>query len=88
MWHFLCSGLHSLTQPSCTHALTTCSPYLWWQVGAIIAALWISYISDSRKVFLISALWGLFGWFATIVFVPDTTGLELKENDLMQVGAA
>eukprot|EP00798_Chlamydomonas_sp_ICE-L_P017379 gene17379-23681_t len=52
--------------------------------GAIIASLWISYVVDSKKVFLISALWGLFGGVATWIFLPDTTGLDLEEYDRMQ----
>ncbi|KAL6760417.1 proton/phosphate symporter, splice variant a [Haematococcus lacustris] len=54
------------------------------KLGAIIASLWISYIADQRKVFLVSALWGIAGWFFTTVWMPDTTGLELEEYDRMQ----
>jgi hypothetical protein len=35
------------------------------KVGAIISALWISYISDRQKVFLVSALFGLGGAIVT-----------------------
>ncbi|GFH15672.1 uncharacterized protein HaLaN_11941, partial [Haematococcus lacustris] len=54
------------------------------KLGAIIASLWISYIADQRKVFLVSALWGIAGWFFTTVWMPDTTGLELEEYDRVQ----
>jgi hypothetical protein len=54
------------------------------KLGAIIASLWISYISDSRKVFLISAIWGLGGAVVTWLWLPDTTGLELEEYDRLQ----
>ncbi|GAX75042.1 hypothetical protein CEUSTIGMA_g2486.t1 [Chlamydomonas eustigma] len=53
------------------------------KLGAIISSLWISYISDSRKVFLISAIWGLCGAIVTIIWLPETTGLDLEEYDRM-----
>jgi hypothetical protein len=58
------------------------------KVGAIISALWISYVdttsTGSGKVFLISALWGLVGAVVTWIWLPDTTGLDLEENDRLQ----
>jgi len=53
------------------------------KVGAIISAVWISYVSDNRKVFLISAIWGLCGAIVTFIWLPDTTGLDLEEYDRM-----
>ncbi|GAX73085.1 hypothetical protein CEUSTIGMA_g538.t1 [Chlamydomonas eustigma] len=53
------------------------------KVGAIISALWISYISDNRKIFLISAIWGISGAIVTFIWLPDTTGLDLEEYDRM-----
>jgi hypothetical protein len=53
------------------------------KVGAIIASLWISYVSDNRKVFLISAIWGVGGAIVTFIWLPDTTGLDLEEYDRM-----
>ncbi len=44
------------------------------KVGAIIASLWISYVSNNALVFLISAIWGICGAIATIIWLPDTTG--------------
>lgn len=37
------------------------------------------------QVFLISAIWGLAGAFVTLIWLPDTTGLELEEYDRLQV---
>jgi len=58
------------------------------KLGAIIATLWISYIDVSStgtgKVFLVSALWGICGAIVTIIWLPDTTGLELEEYDRLQ----
>ena len=54
------------------------------KVGAIIASLWISYITDKSAIFLISAIWGICGAFFTILMLPDTTGLDLEEYDRMQ----
>lgn len=62
------------------HGLAACMGKL----GAIIASLWISYISDSRKIYIISALWGIFGGVTTLLMLPDTTGLDLEEYDRWQ----
>jgi MFS family permease len=53
------------------------------KLGAITSSLWISYISDIRKVFLISAVWGLSGAIVTIIWLPETTGLDIEEYDRM-----
>jgi hypothetical protein len=59
------------------------------KLGAIISAVWISYTNTTSwgdgKVFLISAIWGLAGAVFTIIWLPDTTGLELEEYDRLQV---
>ena len=54
------------------------------KLGAIIASLWISYISNKWKIYLVSAMWGLGGAIFTIFMLPDTTGLDLEEYDRMQ----
>ena len=56
------------------------------KVGAIISAVWISYIAPQSQdqIFLISAMWALLGWFVTAIWLPDTTGLELEEYDRLQ----
>jgi hypothetical protein len=56
------------------------------KLGAIISALWISYIDTTNPltekwVFLISAIWGIGGAIVTYIWLPDTTGLELEEYD-------
>ena len=53
------------------------------KVGAIIAALWISYITDSARVFLISAMFGIGGAIGTILFLPDTTNLDIVHIDTL-----
>ena len=53
------------------------------KLGAIIAALWISYISDPSNVFLISAIWAIGGFAVTWLWLPETTGLDLEEYDRM-----
>lgn len=37
-----------------------------------------------RMVFLISALWAIGGLLCTLIWLPDTTGLDLEELDRMQ----
>ena len=50
------------------------------KLGAIVATIWIINITD-RQVFLISALWAVVGVFVTWMWLPDTTGLDLKALD-------
>jgi hypothetical protein len=54
------------------------------KVGAIIASLWISYIDDKRKIFLVSFVWAIGGMVVTWIWLPDTTGLDLEEYDRLQ----
>ena len=54
------------------------------KLGAIVASVWISFITDKSAIFLISAIWGILGAFFTLLMLPDTTGLDLEEYDRMQ----
>lgn len=51
------------------------------KAGAIIATVWIININDDRNIFLISCCWAVAGMAITWAFLPDTTGLNLKELD-------
>ncbi|CAL8468283.1 g7823 [Coccomyxa elongata] len=50
------------------------------KVGAIVAGLVLERISDQAK-FIVSAIAGIIGFVITILFVPDTTHLDLVELD-------
>lgn len=51
------------------------------KIGAIVSTIWIVNITAQQNVFLIAGLWALAGIFVTTVFLPDTTGLDVKELD-------
>lgn len=44
-------------------------------------------LTADRRVFLVSAVWAIMGAVITLVWLPDTTGLDLEEYDRMQVGS-
>ncbi|KAJ6002389.1 hypothetical protein N7451_004936 [Penicillium sp. IBT 35674x] len=48
--------------------------------GALLAAVLYNYISDQTK-FLVVPWFGLAGVVLTLAFLPDTTGLDLKEQE-------
>jgi MFS family permease len=50
------------------------------KVGAIVAGVVLAQVSNQAK-FYISAICGLVGFIITIIFVPDTTSLDLMELD-------
>lgn len=50
------------------------------KLGALTAAVMYSYISTKAK-FLVVTWFGLIGALVTFVFLPDTTGLDLKEQE-------
>jgi hypothetical protein len=39
-----------------------------------------NYVSDHEKFWIVT-WFGLVGWILTIVFIPDTTGLDLREQE-------
>jgi hypothetical protein len=51
------------------------------KLGALMTALLGTYISDIRTRFLILIWFGLGGAITTFLFLPDTTGLDLKEQE-------
>jgi hypothetical protein len=51
------------------------------KMGAIIASVWIVNISNPRNVFIVSSLWAVAGGMVTWAFLPDTTGMDLKDLD-------
>ncbi|TQS35380.1 hypothetical protein Golomagni_04201 [Golovinomyces magnicellulatus] len=48
--------------------------------GALLASVLYNYISDRRKFYVVP-WFGLVGMILTWLFVPDTTGLDLKEQE-------
>jgi hypothetical protein len=52
------------------------------KVGAILADVIFSYVSQ-RTTFYLSAAFGLAGFAVTWLFLPDTTGMDLDEQDRM-----
>ena len=50
------------------------------KLGALVPTVAYNYLSDRNKFWL--ACWfGLVGFAATIIFLPDTTGLDLREQE-------
>lgn len=50
------------------------------KLGALTAAVMYNYISTTQK-FMIVPWFGLAGMILTLLFLPDTTGLDLKEQE-------
>ncbi|RXK37001.1 Pi-transporter A-1 [Tremella mesenterica] len=50
------------------------------KVGALVPAIVYNYV-DSRARFWIVCWFGFAGWILTQIFIPDTTGLDLREQD-------
>jgi len=50
------------------------------KLGALTAAVLYNYI-DTQTKFYVVPWFGLVGVFLTVVFMPDTTGLDLKEQE-------
>jgi hypothetical protein len=52
----------------------------WGKLGALAPAVLYNYIGNRTKFWVVS-WFGLLGFFLTVVFVPDTTGLDLREQE-------
>jgi len=50
------------------------------KLGALTAAILYNYISNQTKFYVVP-WFGLAGVFLTFIFLPDTTGLDLKEQE-------
>lgn len=50
------------------------------KAGALLAAILYSYISDQTKFYVVP-WFGLVGMLVTLIWLPDTTGLDLKEQE-------
>ncbi len=50
------------------------------KLGALLPAVLYNYIDDRTK-FWVVCWFGLFGFFLSVVFIPDTTGLDLREQE-------
>lgn len=54
------------------------------KLGALVPTIIYNYIKGdhpNRTKFLIVTWFGLAGWVNTLIFVPDTTGLDLREQE-------
>jgi len=51
------------------------------KLGALMTSIINSYITSTPKIFKIVPWFGLLGMVLTIGFLPDTTGLDLKEQE-------
>ena len=52
----------------------------WGKCGALLAAVLYNYI-DTQTKFYVVPWFGLLGMLLTLIFLPDTTGLDLKEQE-------
>jgi Sugar (and other) transporter len=50
------------------------------KLGALTAAILYNYIT-TQQIFYVVPWWGLLGALLTYLFLPDTTGLDLKEQE-------
>ncbi|KAI1780069.1 MFS general substrate transporter [Hypoxylon cercidicola] len=50
------------------------------KAGALLAAILYGYISDQNKFYVVP-WFGLAGMLITLIWLPDTTGLDLKEQE-------
>ena len=50
------------------------------KLGALLASVLYNYI-DTQKIFYVVPWFGLIGMLVTFIFLPDTTGLDLKEQE-------
>jgi hypothetical protein len=50
------------------------------KLGALIPAILYNYV-DARTRFWVVCWFGFAGWIVTELFIPDTTGLDLREQD-------
>ncbi|KAI6093884.1 MFS general substrate transporter [Hypoxylon rubiginosum] len=50
------------------------------KAGALLAAILYNYISDQNKFYVVP-WFGLAGMLITLIWLPDTTGLDLKEQE-------
>lgn len=51
------------------------------KLGALTAAVMYNYISTQQKFYVVP-WFGLMGMLVTVIFLPDTTGLDLKEQEI------
>jgi hypothetical protein len=50
------------------------------KLGALIPTIVYNYVSNQTK-FWIVCWFGLVGWILTVLFIPDTTGVDLREQE-------
>ena len=52
----------------------------WGKMGALVAAILYNYITVQQRFYVVP-WFGLMGMLVTLLFLPDTTGLDLKEQE-------
>lgn len=50
------------------------------KLGALVSTLTLGYV-DIRTIFILTAAAAVIGFLATFIFLPDATGLDLREHD-------
>mgnify|MGYP002716174148 FL=1 len=53
----------------------------WGKLGALCPTIIYNYVTDNHSKFHIVTWFGLAGLITTLVFLPDTTGLDLREQE-------
>lgn len=53
----------------------------WGKLGALCPTIIYNYVKDNNTKFHIVTWFGLAGLLTTIIFLPDTTGLDLREQE-------
>ncbi|PKI84522.1 hypothetical protein MVES1_001956 [Malassezia vespertilionis] len=59
----------------------------WGKLGALVPTIVYNYVNGSgsmdanQEKFMIVTWFGLAGWIVTLIFLPDTTGLDLREQE-------
>ncbi|KAI8465659.1 MAG: major facilitator superfamily domain-containing protein [Monoraphidium minutum] len=92
---YFLSGFFNQFGPNCTTWLVAAEVFptdvrttfqgisaAWGKVGAIVANVMFGYVS-TRTAFYLSSSVALLGCLATLLLLPDTTGLSLDETDRM-----
>ncbi|WFC99056.1 hypothetical protein MYAM1_001792 [Malassezia yamatoensis] len=53
----------------------------WGKLGALCPTIIYNYVTDNHTKFHIVTWFGLAGLLVTLIFLPDTTGLDLREQE-------
>ncbi|KAL1410305.1 hypothetical protein Q8F55_004311 [Vanrija albida] len=72
----LAAEIYPVSVRATAHGLSAASG----KIGALIPAVIYNYIDDHTK-FWVVCWFGFAGWIVTLLFTPDVTGLDLREQD-------